>query len=480
MNIAATIVVIIYFIGLLIIGWYTSRLAGKSVEDYWIASGKTPIWINLPAALSVYISGGSFLGIAGIAYSSGAFQASMFILGAIVGIGLSTVLTGAQFRRAEAVTLPDYMGKIFADTRVRYVAALIFGFYAFGYLVPQFKGGAIAFSAILGIPLTIGIVVMGIIVVVYVMLGGFWAVTWTDAIQGVLLLGAMLLLGITVLVHFGGIGSIWDQVREVAPQYTSSSGQLMSGIGLLVTWAFAWAAFPAVVSRVFASQNEIVATRSLTYATVGYSIFHFFTIFVVAPVALLTVPNLDNPDFALIAVMESFFPPIIIGIIAAGMLSALMSSADSLLMASVSTIVHDLFIPLFKKDITDEGEVRLARITIFVVGAFAVILTINTPAIIGEISAIVAGYAASSLFFPMILGTWWRKTTAEGVMAGMIAGAVVYITCFYIIEVAFTQVFFGIIASIVAIVIVSYAFPKKTSDERKQILDRVTATLNKK
>src|SRR5699024_1976560 len=103
---------------------------------------------------------------------------------------------------ANAITLPDYMGKIFADSRVRYVTAIIFGFYAFGYLVPQYKGGAIAFSAILGIPLTIGIIVMGLIVVLYVMLGGFWAVTWSDAIQGVLLFGSMLLLGITVLFKF--------------------------------------------------------------------------------------------------------------------------------------------------------------------------------------------------------------------------------------------------------------------------------------
>lgn len=480
MNVTASIIVLLYFIALLIIGWITSRYASNSVEDYWIASGKTPFWINLPAALAVYISGGSFLGVAGMAYGSGAFHAGMFILGAILGIGLSTVLTGAQFRRANAITLPDYMGKIFADSRVRYVTALIFGFYAFGYLVPQYKGGAIAFSAILGIPLTIGIIVMGLIVVLYVMLGGFWAVTWSDAIQGVLLFGSMLLLGITVLLKFGGLGSIWTQVQEIAPQYASSSGELLSGIGLLITWAFAWAAFPAVVSRVFASQDEIVATRSLTYATVGYSIFHFITIFVVAPVALLTVPNLQDPDFALIAVMEEFFPPILVGIIAAGMLSALMSSADSLLMASVSTLVHDIIVPLFKKDISQDGEVRLARIAIFVVGILAVILTINTPAIIGEISAIVAGYAASALFFPMILGTWRRKTTAEGVMAGMIVGALVYIICFYLIDIAFSQVLFGTAASVITIIFVSVLFPKQISTERREMLDHITSTYDEK
>lgn len=312
------------------------------------------------------------------------------------------------------------------------------------------------------------------------MLGGFWAVTWTDAVQGVLLLGAMVLMGITVLVKFGGLGSIWNEVQEVAPYYAQSSGELLSGIGLLVTWAFAWAAFPAVVSRVFASQDEIVATRSLTYATFGYSIFHIITIFIVAPVAILTVPNLENPDFALIAVMENFFSPIVIGIIAAGMLSALMSSADSLLMASVSTIVHDLFVPLFRPNISEQGEVRIARVAIFIVGISAVILTINTPAIIGEISAIVAGYAASALFFPMVLGTWWKKATSEGVMAGMIGGAIVYIICFFVIDVAFSQVLYGIGASVLAVVLISLVFPKEMSPERAKILTHITATVNKK
>lgn len=475
MNITATIVVAIYFLFMLLIGIFTSRFAGDSIEDYWIASGQTPFWVNLPAALSVYISGGSFLGIAGLAYDSGAFMAGMFILGAILGIALSTVLTGAQFRLANALTLPDYMGKIFADKRVRYVAALIFGFYAFGYLVPQFQGGSIAFSAILGIPLKTGIIVMGIIVVLYVMLGGFWAVTWTDAIQGVILFVAMIIIGIVVTVNFGGLGNIWEQAREIAPHYAQSEGQLLSGIGLLITWAFAWAAFPAVVSRVFSSQDEIVATRSLTYATLGYSVFHFITILIVAPAALITNSNLENPDFALIAVMETYFSPIIVGIIAAGMLSALMSSADSLLMASVSTLVHDIIVPIFKPNISDEGEVRLARIAILVIGLSAIVLTINTPALIGEVSAIVAGYAASALFFPMILGTWWRRVTSEAVIGGMIAGAVVYIICFFTIDLEFSQVLYGISASILVMVLMSFLFPKEPSEERIAMLDKITS-----
>jgi Na+/proline symporter len=361
---------------------------------------------------------------------------------------------------------------------VRYVTALMFGFYSFGYLVPQFKGGAVAFSAVLGIPMATGVIVMGVIVVLYVTLGGFWAVTWTDAIQGVLLLVAMVVMGITVRINYGGLGSIWNEVQQAAPAYAQSEGQLLSGIGLLVTWAFAWATFPAVVSRVFASQNETVATRSLSLGAVAYTAFHFFTIFVVAPAALLIAPNLNNPDFALIAVMEHFFSPFMVGIIAADMLSALMSSADSLLMGAVSTLVHDLFIPLFRPSTSAQGEVRLARIAIFVVGISAVIFTINTPAFIGKISAIVAGYAASALFFPMVLGTWWRKTTAEGVMAGMLLGAAVYIGAFFIIEVTFSQVLYGTLASILATVLVSLVFPRKNSSEREEILNRITASLD--
>lgn len=479
MNVTATIVVAIYFLSMLFIGVFTSRFAGDSIKDYWIASGKTPFWINLPAALSVYISGGSFLGIAGIAYDSGAFMAGMFILGAILGIALSTVLTGAQFRLANALTLPDYMGKIFADKRVRYVTALIFGFYAFGYLVPQFQGGSIVFSAILGIPLKTGIIVMGIIVVLYVMLGGFWAVTWTDAVQGVILFISMLIIGAIVVFNFGGIGSVLGKARELAPYYAQSEGQLISGIGLLITWAFAWAAFPAVVSRVFASQDEIVATRSLTYATIGYSVFHFITIIIVAPAALITNSNLENPDLALITVMEAYFSPIMVGVIATGMLSALMSSADSLLMASVSTLVHDIIVPLFKPDISDKGEVGLARITILVIGLSAIILTINTPALIGEVSAIVAGYAASALFFPMILGTWWRRATSEAVIGGMLAGAFVYIICFFKIDLEFSQVLYGISASIIVIILISVLFPKKLSKERIAILEQITLRTKK-
>lgn len=474
MNLTAITIVAIYFIVMLFIGILTSKFAGDSIEDYWIASGKTPFWINLPAALSVYVSGGSFLGIAGLAYSSGAFMASMFILGAILGIALSTVLTGAQFRLANALTLPDYMGKIFADKRVRYVAALIFGFYAFGYLVPQFQGGSIAFSAILGVPLKTGLIVMGIIVVLYVMLGGFWAVTWTDAIQGVILFLAMVIIGISVTIKFNGLGEILNQATNIAPYYAQSEGQLLSGIGLLITWTFAWAAFPAVVSRVFSSQNEVVATRSLTYATLGYSIFHFVTILVVAPAALIINSNLENPDFALITVMEEFFPPIVVGVIAAGMLSALMSSADSLLMASVSTLVHDIIVPIFKPDISYKSEVRLARISILIIGLSAIVLTINTPALIGEVSAIVAGYAASALFFPMVLGTWWRRVTSEAVIGGMISGALVYIICFFTIDLNFSQVLYGISASILTIVLISLLFPKEPSKERVEILNRIT------
>lgn len=476
MSVTPIIVVAIYFMVVLWLGWRARDQASQSVEDYWVAGGRTPFWLNFPAVIAVYISGGSFLGMAGLAYRSGTFTPTMFILGALLGIGLSVVLTGAQFRRAGAVSFADYMGKIFADHRVRGVAAFIFGFYALGYVVPQFQGGAVAFSSLLGLNHAWAVVAIGVIVVLYTAMGGFWAVTWSDALQGTLLFVAMLGLGVVALVKTGGPINLWNSVLANNPGLASSEGQLLGGVGLLITWAFAWASFPAVVSRVFGSQDEIVATRSLALGGLAYAVFHTVTIYVIGPAALLVAPGLDNPDFALLAVMEAYLPSLLVGIVAAGLLGALMSSADSLLMGATSALVHDIYVGLLRPNTDHATEVRLSRGAVVALGALAVLFAIRTPAIIGEVAAIVAGYAASSLFFPMVLGTWWRRTTSQGAMAGMLVGAAVYIAAFYLTDLpAFSQVLYGVMASLVTVVVVSLVASRPISSERAAMLDRVQA-----
>lgn len=480
MNIVVLIIAVVYFLGMLAIGWASRKYASRSAEDYWVAGGQTKFWVNLPAVIAIYISGGSFLGIAGLAYADGAYLPTMFILGAMIGVGLSVILTGAQFRRAGAVTFAEYMGKLFGDKRVSGVAALMFGLYAFGYLVPQFQGGGIAFTTILGVPYWAGILVMGGVLVLYVLSGGFWAVTWTDAVQGVLLWVSMLMLAAIVLAQTGGVASLWSQVQELEPAFASSDGQILAGLGLVLTWAFAWATFPAVVSRVLASQNEVVATRSLALGGLLYAIFHFCTIFVVAPAAILVAPNLESPDFALIAVIESYLPAVLVGVVLAGLLSALMSSAAALLMAATSALIHDVYVGLLRPSTSGPREVLLGRAATLVLGILAILATIRPPAIIGIVAAVVAGFAASALFFPMVLSTWWSRTTGVGAIVGMFSGAGVYVVSFALFpDSVFTQVLYGIAASILGTVIGSFAMRAGSNPHRNAVLAHVRGSLSR-
>jgi len=458
MKVTESIIVLIYLIVLLVIGYVYRKMAERSERDYWVAGSQAPLWINIPCVVSILISGGSFLGLPGLAYKTGAFFSTLMILGVIVGVALMVMLVGEQYRRAECMTYPDYMYFLFKSNAVRGTAALMFGIYAFGYLIPQFKGGAVTFHYLLGTPFNLSMFIMGAILVIYVMLGGFWAVTWTDFLQGILLYISMILLGIVAIVGLGGLSTIWHEAVKAFPEYGIPKTPWISGFGLFLIWSLAVPTFPANVSRVFASADDRVVRISLVTGIMLYAIFHFITIFVIAPSAIMIAgTTLAKPDMALIVVLQKFFPAIIAGFVAAGILSALMSSADSLLMGFIAVIVHDFYKSLIRPDLTERQTVFYARIVTLVGGIAAVLFSIWTPAIIAIIAGKVAGFAAAALFFPMVVSTWWRRTNRKGALWGMYGGAISYAVLLALDLPLFSEVIYSCIIALVLTIVVSLA-----------------------
>lgn len=422
------VVVGIYLLGMLAIGILTMRHAGRSSADFLAAGQSVKLPLQSFAYLAGIISGAAYLGFPGLAYSQGAPLAAGIVFGVMGGIFLNTVLLAGPIRRLEALTYPEFIYGLYRHNGARVVAAVFWAIVAFLYLIPQLTGGAVTATFLLGVPQTVGLIAFGVILVTYAALGGFWAVTWSDAIQGGLLLVTMLLTGVMIVVTLGTT-TLWNEVAAVDPSFFSSPGWLPV-LGAFVTWTFALIGQPSMVARLLASDTSATAQWSGVIGNSLYAVLNLIGVGLVAAAAIaLAGPGMENPDEALLHVLDSLYHPVFVGIIAAAVAAAIMSHADTFLVVATSVVVHDIY-KRRRPDTTERTLAKLSRWVLIAIGTLAVVGALYPPGLILEAATIVAGLMASAFFFPVVLGIWWKGANGQGAIAGMIGGAVTYVGVF--------------------------------------------------
>lgn len=454
------IVVGVYLLAMLAIGLLTMRSAGRSSADFLAAGQSVKLPLQSFAYLAGIISGAAYLGFPGLAYSQGAPLAAGIVFGVMSGIFLNTVLLAGPLRRLDALTYPDFIYALYRHNGARVTAAIFWALVAFLYLIPQLTGGAVTATFLLGVPQTIGLLAFGLILVVYAGLGGFWAVTWSDAIQGGLLLLTMILTGIMIAMMLG-TGSLWSEVRQVEPEFFASPGWLPV-LGAFITWTFALMGQPSMVARLLSSDSGATAQWSGVIGNLLYAVLNLIGVGLVAAAAIVIAgPGIENPDEALLHVLDELYNPVFVGIIAAAVAAAIMSHADTFLVVATSVVVHDFY--KHRRPHTSERRLaQLSRIVLVVIGTLAILGALWPPGLILEAATVVAGLMASAFFFPVVFGIWWKRADGAGAVAGMVGGASAYVMLFlYGALPEFSEVLIALIVSASLVVMVSLRTPSE-------------------
>ncbi|WP_321429773.1 sodium:solute symporter family protein [uncultured Methanolobus sp.] len=436
------ILMAVYLLGLIGIGLYFTNKQ-KSVTDFWLAGRKiSSIGIGFSAASS-WMTAGGILSVIALYMLLGMGSIWSFVAPNIIALLLIALLVG-KIKHLPAITQPELLEQRFSGS-IRAPVAIVIAIVMALFAVADIKGFSLVLSIFFGLEPIYAAAIVALAISVYVTLGGFSAVIWTDMIQFIMLATFSLIIAF-VLVTAATSGA------ADAPAMTSSDlfGDVPSGwwnpfaIGVPAVLIAIFAIIPGWITeqdpwqRIWAAKDEKSARNGMILGS-----FLIFLIFGVACTAIAISLNHIYPEIpasfaeigmgamaaaepALLVYIVSTLSPIAIGLCAVGLAAAAMSSADTFATSGGSCISRDIYQRYINPDATMKQMMTINRISVLIIVALATVLSFYIDSII-DVIHIATFIASAAYFFPLMGGLFWKRATKQGALAGLIVGAVVQI-----------------------------------------------------
>ena len=376
---------LITFIAYLILILFLGIKAYKrthSLDDYILGGRKLGSAVTALSVGASDMSGWLLLGLPGAIYFSGLSEIWIGI-GLLLGAYCNWFFVSKRLRiysqhANNSLTLPDYLENRFNDTTrvLRLVSAFVILLFFTFYTASGLVGGAILFENSFGLQYSSALIFGGLIIVGYTFIGGFLAVAWTDAVQAVLMLLALLVAPTVVILTSGGTEVVWQQMRAVNPQSTELfSDMTLIGFLSLIAWGFGYVGQPHILARFMAVENpqKLVAARRIAMAWMVLVLLGSISTGL-AGIAYFADKPLENPETVFIALSQQLFNPWVAGVITAAILSAIMSTIDSQLLVSSSVISEDFYRVFVRPNATEKELLIVSRAAVIAIALLAMVI----------------------------------------------------------------------------------------------------------
>jgi len=421
------IILTIYLLACMVIGLVVARRALVSNDDYWVGGRNIGVSMNALAIMAALASGGSIVGVMGLAYSKGIPFALSLFSGAVIGFPLASVLIAKPLRNFGKYTITDFLAFRFPHPIIRIGVPLVILFTFTIYIIAQLKAAGITAEGLLGLPYHQGVVLFTIVFIIYVSFGGMLAVTWTDMFQGALMI--VIIIGtafyLTINNDLNNLPLI--EATNQSPGLGSFEQQsLTSYIGSFVIWAAAISVVPHIVMRVYSSKDSYSAKLSLNVAILLYSAMILSSLFVIVPMGKILFPDLNDADMVFLRVVETSFPPMVRGLAVAAVIAAVMSTTDALLLACSSAVAHDI-LGYFLPDLEEGVNNRIRVYSTWSIGLLAMAFAFDPPSLITVFYSSAIGILCAGLFVPTVAGIWWKDANTTSGICAFLFGIVTYI-----------------------------------------------------
>ncbi|MEO8718008.1 MAG: sodium:solute symporter family protein [Burkholderiales bacterium] len=535
---------------------YLSRT--MQVDAYYVAGRQVPAVFNGMATAADWMSGASFVAMAGGIYMGGhAYLA--FVVGWTGGYVLVAVLMAPYLRKFGCYTVPDFIGTRYGGNLARFLAVVVLVLASFTYVTAQINATGTIASKVLQIPFEVGVWIALVAILLCAMLGGMRAVTWTQVAQYIVLIIAYLVpvfwmsskqgFGIFPQFEYGAavakiseLETMW-QVGILKPEHAVAGMSALTVkhsvamddpiakikfVTLVACMMMGTASLPHILMRYFTTPSVRAARNS-----VAWSLLFIFLLYFTAPtLATLTKLQVLDPSLAtsiigkpveqvmaldwvqkwsnvgflsvidankdgIVQINEFFMradivvlatpeiaglPAVVSGLVAAGGLAAAMSTADGLLLAIANALSHDLYYKMIDPKADTKRRLIVARVLLLAIGAAgSAVASLRLTNILGAV-AWAFDFAMSGLFFPLVLGVWWKRANTAGAVAGMAVGLGVGTWYLYMVKwggmapwYGIDDLRFGIIgagASVIAMVVVTL-MTKEPDAETQAMIDEV-------
>ena len=423
----------IYMAAMLYIGWYSYKKT-SNLTDYMLGGRSLGPAVTALSAGAADMSGWLLMGLPGGIYVSGLANAWIAI-GLTVGAYLNWLYVAPRLRSYthvanDSITIPSFLENRFKDDTklLRIVSGIVILLFFTFYVSSGMVAGAVFFQSSFDLDYHTGLLLVSAVVVAYTLFGGFLAVSYTDFIQGMMMLLALLLVPIIGFAKTGGPAETFDTIRSIDPALLDLfKGTTLLGIISTAAWGLGYFGQPHIITR-FMAITSIKETKSARRIGMGWMIFSLIGAILTALIGLAYFTQnpdvkLDNPEAVFIVLGQIFFHPLFAGLMLAAVLAAIMSTISSQLIVTSSALTEDLYKILFKKEKTDKQYVFFGRLAVLAVAIIAASLAwVQNDTILGLVAYAWAGFGAA--FGPIIiLSLYWKKMTNWGAILGMIAGA---------------------------------------------------------
>jgi sodium/proline symporter len=427
---------IAYMAAMVGIGFYF-YFKTSDLSDYVLGGRGLGPGVTALSAGASDMSGWLLLGLPGMTYTDGLVGAWIAI-GLFIGAYMNWHYVAKPLRvythfLNDAITIPDYFSARFKDdsNMLRVITAVVILLFYTLYTSSGLVGGAKLFEATFSLDYATALWVGSVIIVSYTFLGGYNAVSWTDFVQGILMMLALVVTPIVVIFELGGVGQALSIIEKLDPtRLDIVSGGSLIGIISLLAWGLGYFGQPHILVRFMSIRHEdemhrakIIGMSWMFLSVIGSLSVGFFGFAYIVGNAI----DLQDSEKIFISLSQLLFNPWIAGFLLAAILAAIMSTIDSQLLVSSSVLTRDIYHALLRKNASNMELVWVGRMTVIIIAVIAWYLsTDQNSSVLKLVSYAWAGFGAA--FGPLIiLSLYSRNISKYGAMAGMVTGSIVVI-----------------------------------------------------
>ncbi|MDH3531472.1 MAG: sodium/proline symporter [Gammaproteobacteria bacterium] len=428
----ATITVALVYLALLAAFALWSRRETHTLAGFYLAGKKLPFWVVAFSTNATGESGWLLLGLTGMGYAVGA-QAYWVVVGEVTGVALSWLLVSRRLKRmsddTDSITVPDVLAARFAGTMrlIRTIAVVIILVMVTAYVSAQMIATGKAVSSFIDIDRDIAIYVGAAVIIGYTLVGGYKAVSYTDVLQGVLMLLGLIVVPVVAIGAAGGWDAVAAKLSAEDPAFLSMFSFTADGmagwVGIVSFLAIGlpFLGVPQLLVRYMSARddNELKKARVVSVAVM----LCFGIGAVTAGIAGRALyPGLEDTETIFPVLSSELFPPILTGVLLVIVMSAIMSTVDSLLLLASSAVVRDTLQKIFGSQTSDQRLAIYGKVVTLLIGATAIALAFKVEALIFWF-VLFAWSGLGAAFGPVVLCLlYYKRTTGAGVAAGMLGG----------------------------------------------------------
>lgn len=459
----------LYLLGTLAIGWWASRFV-KTTSDFITASRQMPMMIVVTEMFSDWFGSETVMGASSEFVEKGLLGVIEDPFGAALCLFIIGVFLARKLYNLNLNTFSTYFRNRFSP-RAETVSALMMLPSYFGWISAQFIAIGLIINSISNFPVNQAIFICGFIVMLYTYIGGMYAIAYTDFIEAIFIIGGLVIILFIMLNKAGGIHNVVAHAPQGTFRFLPQPHfkNIIEYIAAWITVGLGSVPQQDVFQRIMSARTEKIAIRGAIIAAFMYLTIAMIPL-IIALISTQLYPDLikvGEKNQNLIPLMVLREGSLLVQILFFGaLLSGIMSTSSSAILAS-STVIGENLVRPFYKNMSDKKLLRIMRISVVGLTIIAAGIAISTKDIyelVGNSSRI----SLVSLFTPLIAGLYWKKATAWGAMSSMIIGCVVWMLCEHY-QTEYPTIIYGLLASMASMFVFSYLerFFKKNRSEMR-------------